>query len=541
MYKSNYNKPVELLKRIDMIAEELGAATLDVHLMCDRASFGCTEGAIVLASTGNSTINHVLENIARKASVSLDEVDDDNFAYVETDKNPVAYGDEEKFAFRFGNGYIVITRNTRAFDTAHNCIDDETTPLDLIVLSCAMKTSQRDRYVLVRYNDTAMMANPAFASGNYTADSTGRGAGDMWKIFDGMLCEMRSVVVDLQDKAIVSLPFYKFRNLGECEDYSIEKVAAAIEIAERVEITDKMDGSFVQMKWMGEDCDTFGPSHRLTSMSGSLNPETNETLAFIYDWVDEFENMGMRYTDMCRNFEDWTFIFEFIRPDLDSHIVQYDENRWGIYLLSARNVETGKTMFYDELSDIARAYNLPITKCFEGYDLDTVLDICHTADVSEREGFVVNIDGWYVKVKLDEFCAISKIVHGTENFNTIIANVARGTFDDLLGKVPMTYHEPLLVQARELFAFDEQMHEYIDAAVSSVPSEYSEMRDVVEFISNNVPRDFVSLTIEAYKSKTSEMNYLYKNPRHPNPSCWKEHEFRARVEKLANARAALGL
>lgn len=538
MYKSNYNKPVDLLKRIDEIAASLGCCTIAEQLSADRASADAVGAGLFIASTGASTINRVIEKIASASCVSLDDLDDNSFTYVKDDRNPVEFGNTDKFAFRFGEGYIVVTRNTHAFDMSHNCTDENTTPLDLIVLSCAMKTSQRDRFVLLRYNDKGMMSNPVFASGNYTECSTGRFGGDMWKMFDGILCEMRSVVLDIVDDKIVSLPFYKFRNLGECEDNSVEKVAAAIECADKVEITDKMDGSFVQMKWMGEDCDIFGASHRLTSMSGSLNPETNETLAFIYEWIDDLEDAGHRYTDLCRDWSNWTFIFEFIRPDMDSHIVCYDKDRWGIYLLSARNISTGETMFYDELASLADVYNLPVTKCFEGYDLETVLDICHTADVSEREGFVVNIDGWYVKVKLDEFCAISKIVHGTENFNTVIANAARGTFDDLLGKVPMTYHEPLIASAHELFAFDEQMTEYVEAVVASIPKD-GEMKDVIAYINDTVPKMFIALVIDAYKSGET-VEYLYKNPRHPNPSCWKENEFRNRVAVLMEARANFG-
>lgn len=537
MYKSNFNKPLEMLRRCNEIAMSCGVATLAEQLDIDRAA---ADDAIVLGSTGSSTFNRVLNNIAEACSVALSELNDDNFAYIKANCNPVAHGDNEKFAFRFGGGYIVLTRNTRAFDTAHDCISDETTPLDLIVLSCAMKTSQRDRFMLVRYNDIGMMANPAFASGNYTAESTGRPVGDMWKMFDGMLLEMRSVVLDIEGMEIASLPFYKFRNLGECEGYSIERVADAIERAERVEITDKMDGSFVQMKWMGDKFADLFRDGRLTSMSGSLNPEANETVDFIYDWISEFEDAGMRYTDLCRDMEDWTFIFEFIRPDLDSHIVQYDEEKWGIYLLSARNIETGETKFYDELAELACKYNLPITKCFEGYDMDTVLDICHTADVSEREGFVVNIDGWYVKIKLDEFCAISKIVHGADNFNTIIANVARGTFDDLLGKVPMVYHAPLVELARRLYTFDEECREYVDEMVSRCPKDV-EMKDVVAFFNGNVAKEFASMCIDSYKTGNGDWNFLRKNPRRETSTLYKEHEFEAKVAALAKAREAVGL
>lgn len=535
MYKSDFTRPARILARIDCIADALGVPNIAARLADARASVD----GIYIASTGASSIEHTIVDIARAAAAPLDTLNAGNFAYIEADTNPINnMNDTDKFAFRFGAGYIAITRDTYAFDMSHNLADDDTTALDLIVASCAIKFSQRDRFCLVRYNDKAMIANPVFASGNYTESSSARFGGDIWSMFDGALLEMRSVVLDIIDNKIVALPFYKFRNLGECETYSVERVSDAIEKASHVEITDKMDGSFVQMKYVEGAGGLFGPSRRLTSMSGSLNPETNETLAFIYDWVDELESAGARYTDMCRDYADWTFIFEFIRPDIDSHIVQYDKSRWNIYLLSARNIETGETMFFEEISSIANTYNLPHTVCFDSYDLDKVLEVCHTADVSEREGFVVNIDGWYVKVKLDEFCAISKLVHGSDNFNVVIANVAKGQLDDLLAKIPMTYHDKIIASAREMLAFNEQMDEYVSHMANITPA--GDMRTSIAFIQERVPRPFVSLVIDKFKTGLKP-NYLYKNPRHDTPSCWKAREFAERAALLAEARKKEGL
>lgn len=536
MFTSDFNKPVLMLRRLDAIAASYGCPTLAEQLASDRER---ASDDLVLGTIWDCTFTRVLEAIARAASVAIDDVDDESFCYIEAEKNPIHYNDDTRFAFAFAKGYVVLTRATRAFDIRCDCIGDDTRALDLIVLSCAMKASQRDRLMLVRYNDIAMMANRAFASGSYAENSTGRPPSDMWEVFGGMLREMRSVVMDIVDKTIVSLPFYKFRNLGECEGYSLDRVAAAIADAERFEITDKMDGSFCQMRWMGEDCDLFGASHRLTSLSGSLNPEVNEQLAFVCDWVEKLEGDGMRYTDLCRDNGEWTFIFEFVRPDLDAHIVQYDESRWGIYLLSARNVETGETMFYDRISKLAADYGLPVTKCFDELDLDGVLDICKNDSVDDREGFVLNIDGWYVKVKLDEFCDISKLVHGAENFNVIIRNVARGSFDDLLGKIPLPYHEKIIEEAKPLFAFNDDMRAYVEAMVAKAPADNP--KSAAAYFAKNAPKEFSAICMDAYKRGTDGLVFLYRNPRHPNPSCWRENEFGPRREILHAAMQEIGI
>lgn len=529
MFKSNPTKPSDMLRRVNDLAREYGVLTLPDQLALDRES----TGDIFIAAINDSTFLQVLTSLARAASVDIEQVDDDTFAFVEAEQNPISYEDPHRFAFAFSSGYIVVTRSTNAFSSSTDCTSDDAGILDLIVLSCAMKVSQRDRYMLVRYNDKAMMANRAFASGSYTESSSGRPTSDMWNMFDGILLEMRSVVLELETCETASLPFYKFHNLGECVGYSMENVLQAIDDAERVEITDKMDGSFVQMKWMGADCDLFD-EHRLTSFSGSLNPETNSTLAFANRWIRQLEESGIRYTDMCADNEDMTFIFEFIRPDLDSHIVRYDESRWGIYLLSARNVKTGETMFYSELEEIARRYNVPMTKQFEDYQLSDVIDVCHNESVSRQEGFVVNIDGWYVKVKLDEFCQISKLVHGSNNFNAVIANVARGTFDDLIAKIPIEFHEPLLELAHELMSFDEDMHSYINMVASRAPR--GDMKQTAMYIFGDEPVPFAPLCMDAIRNGSIDgLCYLHKTPRKDNSGCWKQHEFEERKIQLADA------
>lgn len=150
MYISKFNKPAYLLDTIDRIACEFGVPTLTEQLEADRAAAASTVSGILTATAVTSTINRVIANIATVASVPMDELSDDTFCYVIADDNPIEFEDPEKFAFRFGAGYIVVTRSTCAFDVRHDCIDAQTTPLDLIVLACAMKMSQRDCYVLLR-------------------------------------------------------------------------------------------------------------------------------------------------------------------------------------------------------------------------------------------------------------------------------------------------------------------------------------------------------------------------------------------------------
>lgn len=574
MYISEFARPLEVLAAIDELAGFYNVPNILGQLLADRRnldfripSFFVTSdmescgsrscaaavegsdsdngnfGATVLIGASQSatgTLIRVIRNIARAAAVPLSDLSGDSFSFVESsESNPVPYGDPDRFAFRALGGYIAVSRDCRCLDFSHRIAPGNCTPLDLIVFSCAMKFSQRDRLVLFRYNDKGLMACPAFSAGSFEEGSPARCPSDYWNMFGGLLCECRGTVIDLEDQEIASLPFYKFRNLGECPAYSRELVAEAWKKSETVDVSDKMDGSFVQMRYVGDRYGTglFGKSGVLTTMSGSLNPETNDTLANIYRWVSQLEALGQRYGDMCRDNPDTTFIFEHVRPEADPHIVSYPRDKWNIYMLSARDTATGAILSRSEIERLGREYGIPCTRAFPDISLSDVEEICSTADASEREGFVANLDGWLVKIKLDEFGAISRLVHGSTNFNTVIAAAADGTIDDLLAKIPMEHHGKILPLARELAAFDENMRECVLGWAAQAPQ--GDPKSAAAFFSENVPKGLFSLIMDAYRNGEARESYLYRNPTHPEPSPLKENVYRERTAMLAEAQAGL--
>ena len=76
---------------------------------------------------------------------------------------------------------------------------------------------------------------------------------DFFEKYDGFYAEARTVVIDVVNDALVAAPFRKFRNLDECESYSYENISKRIARANKIEFTDKMDGSMVVARWyLGE-------------------------------------------------------------------------------------------------------------------------------------------------------------------------------------------------------------------------------------------------------------------------------------------------
>ena len=142
---------------------------------------------------------------------------------------------------------------------------------DILAFSKCLKYSLRDEFLLIRYEENEIWGNSAF-----------RNVTDIWSIYDGLLQECRSAVINLDTIEYVLLPFAKFRNLNESPEYSIEAVKNRIEAAQTVEFSEKLDGSFMQMRFLGDSRFQDGI---IVSSSGTLNPEKSRQLADVLKFL----------------------------------------------------------------------------------------------------------------------------------------------------------------------------------------------------------------------------------------------------------------
>lgn len=544
-YISDFKMPLRFLDRINSAAAAAEVKDISSQLREDMLS---VEPSVFISGAATSTLSKVIYNIGLVHSVSsLDALNDDNFLLVqaESSQDKEFYAEvqlrSDIFCARIHAYRIYLTRSTRALSANHSV--EDMTVCDLLAVLACMKQSQHGKYLLVRYNDMSMMANPLFAGSSYIQGSEASPVGDMWKMFGGILSELRSVIFDLSDCSVASLPFYKFRNYGECEAYMPDAVAKRISSASYVEFTDKMDGSFLQMKYVGSSLSANYNGDMLVSTSGSLIEEQSEHIPAVKAAITKDEQDGYDYVGMCQDNTNTTFMFEFIFPEVDAHIVQYPESEWGIYLLSARDINTGHVWTRAELESVADKYGMRIAKYFDGMSLDDVLSICSTAMVSDREGFVVNIDGFLVKLKLDQFCSISKLVHNANNFNTIAKVVVGGYLDDLVAKLPAPYQPAVIEDAARLSMFVERMRAYIEYAaleggfgVGISDDTSVNMKDVAAYVQGKVSKSFRSFVMNYIKYGEHPGNYLLSAPQRKNSNCIKEKDF----DRLSGELEALG-
>lgn len=199
--------------------------------------------------------------------------------------------------------------------------------------------------ILFNYNDNAMYNNK----------------------WDEFICMCRGLILDIDKKEFVAIPFYKFFNVGEKK-----KIDKDEEIGE-CSITEKLDGSlgiiyFYNEKWR-------------ISTRGSFNSPQSK-------WAQEYLDR-QDYNLVKGN----TYLVEIIYK-LNKIVCNYDfeglfllsiNDKYGNEILSVNNIETGITS--------TKLYNFPpTTKWQELYDFVNTFS-------SNTEGIVIKKDNLRLKLK----------------------------------------------------------------------------------------------------------------------------------------------
>ena len=284
---------------------------------------------------------------------------------------------------------------------------------------------------------------------------------DFWSKYNQMYRECRSVVIDKKNECLVLVPFRKFFNVNEMEETAEKNVRKMIENAKRVEISDKMDGSMQSARCYNGEIVLAG--------SQALDPEMSFRVSIGYSLLDD------NYKKMLRDNPDWTFIFELICKE-DQHVVVYTAEERGLYLIGMRNVLTGKEAPYDEVISIAKHYGVLHTEVFNK-TFDQVFNSLDDKSSDEAEGFVINIDGYKVKLKYNDYVKIHHMLSKMVSTNTIIKCVEDGSWDDVRAKMPEAYRSDADIVAADVRAYIKMMSAKIDELFKDVVRNYDKSED----------------------------------------------------------------
>lgn len=311
---------------------------------------------------------------------------------------------------------------------------------------------------------------------------------ELWDAYGGLYMECRSVVINTKREELVLTPFRKFRNLNECGTTSENRIAKLIETATTIEFANKLDGSMQSARWY--------ENHLMMSGSRALDPKKSYRLAGGYEMIQNAPN----YMEMIKAQPGYTFIFERIAAD-DPHIVAYSENDHGMYLVGMRSVTTGQELSYETIKAIASEYGVKTPETFDTTFSDVISNLNKTT-CDEAEGFVLNIDGFKVKIKYDDFVTNHKLISALSSPKIIIKSISDDTFDDLVSKIPES-HAPIVKSlAKDVYAFKEKRENEIcqwtnELQKQNLPS----TKDAMIWITNNVPKITQALVRNAYLEK----------------------------------------
>ena len=342
------------------------------------------------------------------------------------------------------------------------------------LLSC-LELNQHNNYLLLRYGRYSNI---------YDGEVENSGE-DLWQRYDGFYRECRSVVIDVVNERIVLCPFRKFFNAFELEETSLENIQKRIENAHTIEFSNKLDGSMQSATWYDGKIVMAG--------SQAINPENSWRLQDGYRMIHELPG----YEEMLKTHPDATFIFEYISLK-DAHVVKYTKEQEGLYLIGIRMNNNGKELPYHTVTSIANIYNIPTIEIFNK-TFDEVMSELDDKSSDEAEGFVINIDGYKVKVKYNDYVYIHKALSKLSSINLIIRSIADDQYDDLLSKLPTAYHDNVkrvaAIVVNYINATERQIREYYNKAPKD------NRKDFMIWVDKNVPKKYRGYCRELYLGK----------------------------------------
>lgn len=349
-----------------------------------------------------------------------------------------------------------------------------------------LEINQNGSFILLRY-------------GNYASTKEGEKEiidvfnEDFFNVYDGFYKECRSIVIDIEEEKIVLCPFKKFRNLNECEETSLDNIKVKIASALQVEIAEKIDGSMQTANYYKDKIVMAGAQ--------AIKPENSWRLQDGIRMITSNEN----YCKMIQENPNWTFIFEYVSLK-DAHVVKYTKEQEGMYLIGIRHNLTGEQFSYNLITHIAQLYSIDKVTQIYNQTLEDVLSETDKYTSDQREGVVLFIDGFQVKIKYDDYVKIHRVLSIVSSVNLIIQHVADGTYDDLISKIPTAYRERVSKIKDLIVGYINSMDAEVKKYFQEANKNSTNKKEFMLWVEKNVPTQYKAYVRNIYLGK--EFNYI---------------------------------
>lgn len=398
---------------------------------------------------------------------------------------------EIKNEFRRRFGYITYNYKDGYTDESETCLDFWVESLNELdnqyqeytdLISC-LELNQFNNFLLLRYGRYSNIYDGE-------VDNSGE---DFWDRYDGFYRECRSIVIDVVNDCIVCATPRKFFNLNEMEETSLKNISNRIAVAKTIEFSDKLDGSMQSARYYNDEIVMAG--------SQAINSNNSWRLQDGYRMI----RSRLGYKKMLKEHQDLTFIFEYISL-ADAHVVKYTKEQEGLYLIGIKDVNSGREYDYKEIIEFADRYNIPTTQLFDK-TLDQLLGELDNKSSDEAEGFVINIDGYRVKLKYNDYVHIHKALSKLSSINLIIRSIADDCYDDLLSKLPIAYHDSVKKVSNVVFKYIHDTENSIYGYYADAPK--TSQKEFMIWVDKNVPKKYRGFCRELYYGE--RINVLKKN------------------------------
>ena len=265
--------------------------------------------------------------------------------------------------------------------------------------------------------------------GSIDLSDMGYSEADFFGLYDGLYRECRSCVFDVEKEELLACSLSKFKNYNESDDeWSEKNIRQKYATAKYIWITNKMDGSYQQFRYLEDEDRIFG------SGSQAINPKESWRLTRGFSFLTDSQKK------LIKDYPDYTFIFEFICVD-NPIVVHYTKEQEGMYLITARDCTTGLEMDFNALRDIAKRYDCPVVDFYDSENLDSLLAQVDNFASDEKEGWVIRMqdeDGndFRVKLKVTDYVLMHKAISKLVSPNAVVQAIAEDKYDDFYSKVP---------------------------------------------------------------------------------------------------------
>ena len=321
---------------------------------------------------------------------------------------------------------------------------------------------------------------------------------DFFYLYDGLYQECRSCVFDVKKEELVLASLPKWKNYNEdAFDWSEKNIREKYTSAQKIWITNKMDGSYQQFRYITDDT---GFEMFFGSGSQAINLDASWRLR------EGFYLLTDSQRKMIKNYPDYTFIFEFISTK-NAIVVHYTKEQEGMYLISARSCVNGTEMDFDTLRSIATLYDSKMVEYYDSENLDSLLAQVDNFSSNEKEGWVIrmrdeNDNDFRAKVKCTDYILLHRVISKQVSPNAVIEALAYDKYDDFYSKVPDAFKDIVkgfyletvnYISTRTIAAetWYYQMIEELKGQLENYPENYINKLKMV-WITENVPKCIAS-------------------------------------------------